>query len=224
MTGRRKACWYLGDSFHSEVAMSHACLFARHNHGARDRRSLRYTDTQACVHCVSELVRPSLNLDVNAILRPYQLHYLEFWSLVDVRSPSECWEHQNRVLDFGKNSWSKMVRRPAWLDLKQTRIAPYRVASWFSWGDTGVLEVKPICGNKACCNPLHLRVQHVPHFHHAAQLGRIDLCLKIQEHKGHIARLLENRKNGPPGELALFRRISPDWIDRILAATADHSS
>jgi hypothetical protein len=215
---RRPSGWYLGENFHAEVAMGPPCLFKRHSHSARDHRSLRYTDTQACVHCVDELTRPTLNLDVNAILRPYQIHYLEFWALVDVRGPDDCWEHQNRVLDHGRASWSKTVRHPSWLRNGQTRIAPYRVASWFAWGDTGSLEVKPVCGNKACCNPLHLRVQHVPHFHHAARIDRVDLCLQIERHQGHIARLLQERRQGPPEQRELFRRISPAWIDRIMAA------
>lgn len=215
---RRPRDWYLGERFHAEVAMGAPCLFQRHNHSSRDRRSLRYTDTEACVHCVEELTRSTLNLDVNAILRLYQLHFLEFWALVDIGDPGDCWEHQNRVLDTGRNAWAKSVRRPSWLRSGQTRVAPYRVASWFTWGDTGHLEVKPICGNRACCNPLHLRVEHVPHFHHAASIDHIDLCLQIERHRGHIARLIEERRQGAPEDLERFRRISPAWIDRILAA------
>ena len=215
---RRKTGWYLGDSFHAEVAMGPPCLFTRHNHSARDLRTPRYVDTQACVHCVDELVHGQLNLDVNAILRPYQLHYLEFWTLVAVGAPEDCWEHQNRLLDYGSHAWSKTVRRPSWLGGVATSIAPYRVASWFAWGDTGALEVKPVCGNKACCNPLHLRVQHVPHFHHAASINRLNLCLEIEAQQGHIAALLQEHRQGPPERLSLFLRISPAWIDRIMAA------
>lgn len=204
---RRRSGWYLGEGFHSEVVMGPPCLFTRHNHSARDHRSQRYSDTEACVQCVAELVRPTLNLDVNAVLRPYQLHYLEFWALVDVRGPDDCWEHRNRVLDYGRSNWSLSVRRPTWLTSGHTRIAPYRVASWFSWGDTGSLEVRPVCGNRACCNPLHLRVVHVPHFHWAARIDRVDLCLRIEQHQSHISRLLQ-RKADPLSRGALGSRMS----------------
>jgi hypothetical protein len=208
---RRRSGWYLGEGFHGEVAMGAPCLFTRHSHGARDHRSQRYTDTQACVQCVAELVRPTLNLDVNAVLRSYQLHYLEFWALVNVRGPDDCWEHRNRVLDYGRSSWSLSVRRPTWLTGGHTRIAPYRVASWFSWGDTGALEVKPVCDNRACCNPLHLRVVHVPHFHRAATIDRVDLCLRVQQHQSHIDKLLQRKA------ASLLDRVAPERINRIAA-------
>jgi hypothetical protein len=215
--GRPKGGWQNSPTFHTEVTSGPPCLFARHSQGSLDLSSPRYVDTDACVRCVAELTRPGLSLDVNDILPAYQLHYLEFWSMVDVRGASECWPHQNRRLATNPRSWGKITRLPTWLlRTAQTRIAPYRMAAWFSWGDIGFLDVVPVCGNRACCNPLHLRIKGVPHFHHAASLNRLDLELRAERRQSEVAHFLEQARRNRGATFERIRDLDPERVDRLL--------
>jgi hypothetical protein len=215
--GRPDGGWHNSPTFHTEVVSGPPCLFSRHSQSSLDLSSPRYADTDACVQCVNDLIRPGLSLDVNDILPAYRLHYLEFWSMVDVRGPDECWPHQSRRLDKSSRHWAKTTRLPTWLlRTAQTRIAPYRLATWFSWGDIGYLDVTPVCGDKTCCNPLHLRVKGVPHFHHAATLNRIDLQLRAERRQGEVAYFLEQARRERGLTFERIRQVDPERIDRLL--------
>ena len=215
--GRPSGGWGNSPTFHTEVVDGPPCLFARHSQGALSLVTPRYADTDACAHCVASLTRSGLSLDVNDILPSYRMHYLEFWSMVDIRSADECWPDQSRRLDRFKKNWAQTNRSPTWLLRRcQSRIAPYRMATWFSWGDIGYLDVAPVCGNKACCNPLHLRVKGVPHFHHAASINRIDLQARTEQRQGEVAFFLEKTRRNRGLTFERIRSLDPERVDRLL--------
>jgi hypothetical protein len=213
--------WYLSDTFHTEVFLGAPCLFRRHSVSNLEPGTRRYKDTQACVHCVQSLTRPTLSLDINVILPDYRFHFIEFWSMVDIRGPDDCWPHQQRTIKDSRH-WPKIMAAPSWLkNARSNTYAPYRIASWFSWGDTGFLTVKPLCGNLACCNPLHIQVQHVPHFRGNVQMDRLNLVVRAERHLSRVQEALQESRAKPASKmhrrrLETMRSINPEWMGRLL--------
>lgn len=83
-------------------------------------------------------------------LETLQEQKINFWDKVDIRSKDECWPWQAAlcrgygVFGFrGKNAFK--AHRAAWI---------------FTYGeiDEGLLVRHYKCGNRACCNPRHLRL------------------------------------------------------------------
>ena len=119
---------------------------------------MRYDSHAACTRCVSAAREGRLSFDINRLLKKWRKKALEFWSLVDIGSPDECWEWKGNI-----NARTKQPQFP-W---RRTGIAsspqhhPQRVAMWLTWGDLGFTGVKTTCGNRYCCNPFHLIPQKV---------------------------------------------------------------
>ena len=83
---------------------------------------------------------------------------LNFWSKVDIGDLEECWEYKgciNKRTGMPQFSWRRSGISSS------TQQHPQRVAMWLAWGDLGITQVKPICGNRLCCNPFHLVPQKI---------------------------------------------------------------
>ena len=85
------AQWPIPPDLHSEIEGGPFCPFHEHSLGSRDGRIPRYTDSHACVRCISALTEGRLSLDVHKIHRTFRRRFLEFWSFVEIGDPDECW-------------------------------------------------------------------------------------------------------------------------------------
>lgn len=157
-------------TLHLEVELGHPCHIAAHEATLAEGKSFRYADTKACVQCVRELTKPGLSIDVNRIRQDRVAVFLRFWSMVSIAGPDDCWTWENPA-DRDQASarlFPSHSRRQEW-------VSPSRAAIWFSWGDTALLPFRRLCGTTRCCNPLHLRVQQVPHFVYRRKIDQINL-------------------------------------------------
>lgn len=147
--------------------------------------------------------------DINPIWRG---RYLEFWSLVDIRSPRECWNWQGAKM--GK------VRPQARFYLGKrgrhrgaAHVSPQRAAFIFSWGDIGLHPVDDICHNSSCCNPLHLRARGVPHLVGpiaASERSLLPLAHKVAEQRNAF---IEGCKEHSPRRFKRLQQQSlGDWL------------
>lgn len=134
------------------------CIYQSHGIRRFSEASMRYDSHAACTRCVAAAREGRLSFDINRLLRKWRKKALEFWSLVDIGAPDECWEWKGTI-----NPRTKQPQFP-W---RRAGIAsspqhhPQRVAMWFTWGDLGFTGVKTTCGNRYCCNPFHLIPQKV---------------------------------------------------------------
>ena len=163
--------WAIPPKLHSKTEGGPICFHCEHSIGSKDGLIPRYTDSHACVRCISSLTEGRLALDVHKIEKKYRRRFLEFWSFVEIRGPEECWPWRGKFHSRSNSSYFAMPRH--WGSGRQYS-AP-RVAAWFTWGDIGRLPIKAVCGDNNCCNPLHLRVKGVPHFFHNRHLQTVDL-------------------------------------------------
>ena len=72
------AQWPLPPNLHSEIAGGPVCFHADHSIGSKDGLVPRYTDSHACVKCISALTEGRLYLDVHKIEIKYLLRFLEY--------------------------------------------------------------------------------------------------------------------------------------------------
>ena len=61
------AQWALPPDLHTKIESGPICFFHEHSIGSRDGQIPRYSDSHACVRCVSALTEGRLSLDVHKI-------------------------------------------------------------------------------------------------------------------------------------------------------------
>lgn len=202
--------WTLPPNLHSEIEGGPICFFHEHAIGSRDGRIPRYSDSYACVRCVSALTEGRLTLDIHKIARKHRRKFLEFWSLVDIRSPDECWEWRGTK----RRGWSSGHFHVARHWSRANTHAAQRVAVWYTWGDIGRLPIMPICKNVNCCNPLHLRVKGVPHFYHQRRLQLVDLEFNSMKLLRQTREFLEASQNRTPRQFEKLASQNEVWIEQ----------
>lgn len=200
--------WKIPDNLHSQITSGPVCPFSDHSHGSLDGQIPRYDDSHACIRCVSALTEGRLELNLARIHPSFRKRFLEFWALVDVSDPSDCWLWQGNRYAKGRSTYFPIKRH--WSDSRQYS-AP-RVATWFSWGDIGRLPLTSLCENPLCCNPLHIRIQKVPHFHHRRQLSAINLYPSITTLVADTQCYIEKAKEHSPANFAKLERANAEWI------------
>lgn len=211
------AKWTLPPNLHSEIEGGPICFFHEHSIGSKDGRIPRYSDSYACVRCVSALTEGRLALDIHKITRKHRRKFLEFWSLVDIRGPDECWLWQGNK----RRGWGSGHFHVARHWSRSNTHSAQRVAVWYTWGDIGRLPVHPICGNVNCCNPLHLRVKGVPHFYHQRKLQLMDLEFNSMKLLRQTQEFLEASMAMTPERFEKLSRQNETWIEQRLVGDDD---
>lgn len=168
----------------------------------------RFTDSHACVRCVSALSEGRLSLDVHRIHRAHRRKFLEFWSFVEIGDADECWEWRGAR----EGRWNSPLypMRRHWC--ASNRFSPNRVAAWFSWGDIGRLPIRSLCRNTACCNPLHMRVRGVAHFFNNRKLDFVDLEFCSQKLMHDTQLFLEVTQEKDPRTWKRLVRANEPWM------------
>lgn len=202
------------DTLHTTVELGRACLYKEHESTLNPGKSHRYTDTHACVHCVQELAKPGLIIDVNRVHGLHYRQYLRFWNNVAIGGADDCWPWV--ALDE-KGSVSGNFARP-WAT-KNVYTTPSRVAIWYSWGDVGMLPYRRLCDTRGCCNPLHLRVDQVPHYVYRREIDLIDFHRSTAKVQAHTRALTQSILDADSDTLKRMRMMTPRWLKQIKAAT-----
>lgn len=217
MASSRSRKWILpSDGLHKEVTMGPLCPFSAHSIGSRDGNIPRYSDSQACVRCIAALTEGRVSLDVHRIHRSWRRRFLEFWTFVEIGDPKECWEWHGATVRGNPNATRHAMKRHWITGTSTPSFSAPRIAAWLSWGDFGRLPIEHTCQNPSCCNPLHIRVVGVPHFHHNRKLDVIDLrfnALKLQNETLSFAQLTRARQ---PLRFKRLERINQGWLDYVL--------
>lgn len=203
------ARWPLPPNLHHEVVSGPLCFFHDHSIGSKDGRVPRYSDSHACVRCISALTEGRLTLDVHKIHRKHRRRFLEFWSLVDIAEADDCWTWQGAVHSRTGSPHYSIPRH--WGSGRQ--YSAQRVAVWYTWGDIGRLPIKSLCGQSHCCNPLHIRVQGVPHYYHNRQLQLLDLEFSSRKLLGETYDFLRTTRERDPARFAHLEKTSKLWLD-----------
>lgn len=198
------------DNFHVHVKPGRPCIFSDHEATLTADTSFRYSDTHACVECVRELTKPGLSIDINRIRPEVVSHVLRFWSLVDIRGPEDCWHWHNPDDPAARcfcayQPWLGTVRLTS----------PSRAAIWYGWGDVGLLPYRRICDTRHCCNPLHLRVDHVPHFVYHRRIDHINLQRDIRKANAHRLAFTRTILDADPETVRAMKKVNPHWIERV---------
>lgn len=204
------AQWPIPQDLHSRIVQGPACPFKDHSHGSLDGQIPRYDDSHACVRCIGALTEGRLELSINRIHRSHRRRFLEFWSFVAIEDPDDCWEWQGHVYGDGSSSYFPFVRHWG----KGRQYSAPRVATWFTWGDIGRLPISHVCENKFCCNPLHIRVRGVNHFHHRRHLRVIDLASSQRRLIRDTQEYLQVVRDSLPRVFRKMEEVNADWIRR----------
>ena len=160
------------------------CIYQGHAIGRFSEHSMRYDSHAACTRCVAAAREGRLSFDINRLLRKWRKKALDFWSLVDIGAPDDCWEWQGTINPRTKQPQFSWRRHGI---SSSTQQHPQRVAMWFTWGDLGFTGVKTTCGNKYCCNPFHLIPQKVGVFvDHDSYLESFELACEIHTLKQQV--------------------------------------
>lgn len=202
------ARWSIPDDLHSRIEAGPLCPFVEHSHGSLDGQVPRYDDSHACVRCISALTEGRLTLDIRRIHKQYRRKFLEFWSFVDIGSPESCWAWQGFVYGDGSSTYFPLPRHWG----KGRQFSAPRVATWFTWGDIGRLPIEHSCGDKFCCNPLHIRVKGVPHFHHNRRLASVDLVGDSRRLRSETSEFLQATRALHPKRYEKLEQVNLQWI------------
>ena len=203
---------------HKTISGGPLCFHKDHNIGARDGRIPRYSDSHACIKCIAALAEGRFSIDVHRIDKRHRKNFLTFWSFVDIGAPEECWEWQGTITHPGTCVFA--VPRH-WTSGRQ--FSASRSAIWFSHGDIGRLPIKRLCSNPKCCNPLHYRVQGVPHFFHRRHLKTIELEFNNRKLLGETSLFLQTMAGKDPIKFSALEQINRHWINQR-AALQEQSS
>jgi hypothetical protein len=201
--------WIIPPNLHSEIIGGPLCFFHEHSIGSKDGRVPRYSDSHACVRCVSSLTEGRLTLDVHKIHRKHRRRFLEFWSFVEIAEPDECWHWHGYTNEQARASYFPVPRH--WHKTRQFSVM--RVATWYTWGDIGRLPIKRLCSTRDCCNPLHVRIQGVPHYYHSRRLHLIDLEFSSHKLDQETLLFLRATQDKDPSRFALMEASSKMWLD-----------
>lgn len=204
------AQWLIPQDLHSQIVHGPLCPFTEHSFGSLDGQIPRYSDSHACVRCIGALTEGRLELSINRIHRTYRRRFLEFWSFVEIGDPEECWDWQGQMYRNGFSSYFSFRRH--WGRAHQYS-AP-RVATWLTWGDIGRLPIAHICGNHFCCNPLHIKVRGVNHFHHRRHLLTIELASSRRRLIRDTQEYLEVTREKLPSTYRKLEEVNAAWIRR----------
>lgn len=214
--------WAIPPNLHSETIGGPLCFFHEHSIGSRDGRVPRYSDSHACVRCISSLTEGRLSLDVHKIHRQHRRRFLEFWSFVAIEDPDTCWPWQGSMHSISHSTYFPVPRH--WCAGRQFS-AP-RVATWFTWGDIGRLPIKNVCGDVTCCNPLHVRIVGVPHYYHNRKLQLIDLEFSSKKLLIETQQFLEASRDKTPARYRKIEQVNRHWIERRISqdTPVDHGT
>lgn len=196
------------DPIHQEIAAGPVCPFWEHSIASRDGRIPRFTDSHACVQCVEDLTSRRCSLDVHRIHPHWRRIFLEFWSLVEIRSSSECWPWHGTRRNDHNSGYFNVPRH--WTTSKM--YSPYRVAFWLTWGDIGNLPIHGLCRDPMCCNPLHHRAQKVEHYfvNQRLQLMTLDFSSKVLARQ--TAAFLRGSRGGHLRHRRTYDSQNLEWI------------
>lgn len=211
------------EDLHKEIVMGPLCPFSAHAIGSRDGLIPRYADSHACVRCIAGLTEGRVALDVHKIHRTWRRRFLEFWSFVEIGEPDQCWPWRGRYHSSGPGSTYFMLTRH-WAARPRSNYKAPRIAGWYTWGDYGRLPVRNTCGDTTCCNPLHIKVEGVPHFHYSSRLTHVDLLFDSRKLQEELLAFVELTKERQPGRFRRLRQINQDWIDLRLSLLPDSTS
>lgn len=207
------AQWLIPQDLHSRVVQGPPCTFMEHSYGSLDGRIPRYDDSHACVRCIGALTEGRLDLSINKIHKSHRRRFLEFWSFVAIADPDDCWDWQGHVYGNGSSSYFPFPRH--WSKGRQYS-AP-RVATWLTWGDIGRLPIAHVCNNNFCCNPLHIKVRGVNHFHHRRHLRTIELASSRNRLVRDTQEFLEVTKDQLPEAYRRIESVNNEWIRQRIA-------
>jgi hypothetical protein len=192
-----------------EIEPGPLCPHREHSCTSPDGRIPRYRSSGACVQCCAALTEGRLEINVQNIHEEFRGRFMEFWALVDMGSPEDCWlwqgsspEQRKPTVAFSRGRSSKPVHRSV-----------ARVACYFTWGDVGNLQIRHTCGNSRCCNPLHLRVVGIPHFHHRQHLTAVRLFPQVEVLEAQMGVYLTALRDHKPRRFARLKGLAPDWIE-----------
>ena len=202
------AQWPIPSDLHARITSGPLCPVLDHSHGSIDGQIPRYDDSHACVRCIAGLTEGRLDLSIKRIHPQFRRRFLEFWSLVEITSPTDCWSWQGPTHTKTKTTYFPFPR--FWG--KGRNYAAPRVATWLTWGDVGRLPIKHVCGNRFCCNPLHLRVAGVQHFYCNKHLASIDLVSSCMRLNDATQEFIEIIRDQAPGRYRRLEKMSTDWI------------
>ena len=211
------AKWSIPPNLHHEIEGGPICFFHEHAIGSKDGRIPRYSDSYACVRCVSALTEGRLSLDIHKIGRQHRRKFLEFWSLVDISGSDDCWEWQGSKCPRWNSGRFHIARY--WT--RGNAHAAQRVAAWYTWGDVGRLPIHPVCKNVNCCNPLHLRVKGVPHYFHQRKLQLIDLEFNSMKLLRQTKDFLEASSSMTPKRFEALLQQNEAWIEQRMLEEDD---
>ena len=76
------AQWPIPPNLHSKIEGGPVCFCKDHSIGSKDGRIPRYSDSHACVRCISSLTEGRLSLDIHEIEKKHRRRFLEFWSFL----------------------------------------------------------------------------------------------------------------------------------------------
>ena len=190
-----------------EIIPGALCPHAEHSATSPDGQVPRYRKSGACVQCCAGLTEGRLELNVQRIHEQFKGRFLEFWAMVDMGKPTECWPWQgpkqvngSAVLSFARGRGA----RPRQLSVS-------RIACYYTWGDVGSLPIVHTCDTPHCCNPLHLRVKKVAHFHHRQQLQAVRLYPQAQVLDTQIAAYLSALHHRKPKRFQRLLASAPGW-------------
>jgi hypothetical protein len=202
------ARWAVPDDLHSRISSGPICPFLDHSRGSLDAQVPRYDDSHACVRCISALTEGRLSLDIRRIHKNYRRQFLEFWSFVDIAGADSCWNWHGHTYSGDSSSYFPFRRHWG----KGRQYSAPRVATWFTWGDIGRLPIEHVCGDKFCCNPLHIRVRGVPHFHHNRRLASIDLIDDSRRLRNETSEYLQVTRELHPRRYEKIEQVNIAWI------------
>ena len=208
-------------SFHQHVTNGGLCPYHAHSIGSRDSLIPRYSDSKACVRCIASLSEGKLNLDVHKVHKLWRRRFLEFWSLVQINEPDDCWQWRGKIYmrsnrgrpgvkAVSKGSRHRLRTTPD----RKSDITAQRAAIILSWGDIGLLPYKRICDTPHCCNPLHLRVLAVPHFLHNRDFEVVDFAFNARKLAAETHSYLAAMSDLDPERMEGYKkRTNREWIE-----------
>jgi hypothetical protein len=163
------------------------CPFLEHSISSPTGNVPREAGSGACVRCLAALAEGQLELDVRAIHRDFRGRYLEFWSLVEIDHPDECWPWVGSTRSDGR----AFVNYYRGAEARRLQLPVQRVAAFYSWGDVGKLRISASCKTPNCCNPLHMRIHGVPHFRNQKAMAAVRLYPQAELLNAHARQYLE---------------------------------